>query len=415
MFSKLTILSGVFLFLTLFTVVVAVIFRNPLLVYTAVFLVVSNIVLYAWAQVSVRGLEVTRRHPRLTVAHTPMEVELELRNQRSTARYGILGFDLHDAVTPGDDYSSVAFYSVARNRPALAHYQVKPQRRGVFSVGPFYLYGGDPFGFYKCWRKLNERTELMVLPRPVSFRFSRPASVSHLAQDELETVAAPGDSTEFLGVREYQQGDPLRHVHWASTARLGTLISRQYEKNVAASISALVLVEDAMLRGTPVDNPLEYSLTMVASLAHATLSERFMLHYLAVHGAEHETLSGTGRGFYQELAIRLARLEGRSSVDWDSQGKVILNYLPQGSSLLVFTANLNETTLQRLQRLAAHFRSLAVITFNRPSFERAAPGSGGPRVSFGDGYLLFEVSYGDNLARVLESALGKSGLLRGGA
>jgi uncharacterized protein (DUF58 family) len=412
-FSKLTGLSAVFLFLTAFTVTVAAIFRNPLLVYTAVFLVTSNIVLYIWAQNSVRGLAIKRRHPKLAVAANPLLVTLELTNERNMTRYGILGFDLHDNVTPGNDYTSVAFYAAPRATAVSANYQITPPRRGVFSVGPFYLYGGDPFGFYKCWRRLDERTELIVLPRPVSFRFTRPASVSHLAQDEMETIANPGSSTEFLGVREYRSGDQLRHVHWPSTARLGTLISRQHEQNVAAAISALVLVEDQMQRGTPADNPLEYSLTMVASLAHATLSERFMLHYLALTGDKHDTLSGHGRSYYQELAIRLAHLKGGGTVDWEKQGKVILNYLPRGSSLLVFTANLNDTTLQRLRQMAVHFRSLAVITFNRTSFERASLSAGRtPRLAFGEGFLMYEVSYGDNLARALEQALAKSALLR---
>jgi uncharacterized protein (DUF58 family) len=414
-FSKLTGLSAVFLFLTAFTVTVAAIFRNPLLVYTAVFLVTSNIVLYIWAQSSVRGLSVKRRHQNLAVAGNPLQVSLELTNEHNTTRYGILGFDLHDDVTPGQDYTSVAFYAAPRNAPVKASYLLTPPRRGVFTIGPFYLYGGDPFGFYKCWRRLDERSELMVLPRPVGFKFTRPASVSHLAQDEIETIANPGNSTEFLGVREYRSGDSMRHVHWPSTARLGTLISRQYEQNVAAAVSTLVLMEEQMLRGTPTDNPLEYSLTMVASLAHATLSERFMLHYLALHGDKHDTLSGHGRGFYQELAIRLARLKGSGAVDWDKQGKVILNYLPRGSSLIVFTANLTETTLQRLRQMAVHFRSLAVISFNRQSFERASLSAGRtPRLAFGEGFLMYEVSYGDNLARALEQALGKSALVRRG-
>ncbi len=404
-----------FLFLTAFTVTVAAIFRNPLLVYTAVFLVTSNIVLYVWAQHSVRGLRIKRKHPNLAVATNPLLVSLELTNERNATRYGILGFDLHDAVTPGQDYTSVAFYSAPRGTAVTANYQLTPPRRGVFNVGPFYLYGGDPFGFYKCWRRLEERTELTVLPKPVMFKFTRPASVSRLSQDEMETIANPGNSTEFLGVREYRQGDSLRHVHWPSTARLGTLISRQYEQNVAAAISTLVLVEDQMLRGTPSENPLEYSLTMVASLAHATLSERFMLHYLALHGDKHDTLSGHGRAFYEELAIRLARLKGGGNVDWDKQGKVILNYLPRGSSLVVFTANLNETTLQRLRQMAVHFRSLAVITFNRTSFERASLSSvRTPRLAFGEGFLMYEVSFGDNLGRALEQALAKSVLVRRG-
>jgi uncharacterized protein (DUF58 family) len=34
---------------------------------------------------------------------------------------------------------------------------------------------------------------------------------------------------ELFGVREYRSGDPLRRIHWRSSARLGELVVREYE------------------------------------------------------------------------------------------------------------------------------------------------------------------------------------------
>jgi hypothetical protein len=183
--------------------------------------------------------------------------------------------------------------------------------------------------------------------------------------------------------------------------------------NVAGAISALVLVDEDLLRGTYTDNPLEYSLTMVASLAYATCKERFHMSYLAIAGDKRDTLSGTGQGFYKELAIRLAKFTGYGPVDWDQQGKYILGYLPAGSSLLVFTANLDAAAKERLRNLAAHFRGLVVITFNKQSFAAAKrPRHKTPVLSFGEGYILLEVYYGDDLGSVIEKALAKHAALR---
>ena len=415
MFSKFTINSVVFIALTVFTVIVAAVFKNPLLVYTAVFLVVTNIVLFVWAQVSVAGMAVRRRHSRLAVATKPVEITIELTNNRRTARYGTLGFDVHQVLTPATEYTPVGFLDASPGIKVASTYMVAPARRGVFQVGPFYLYSGDPFGFYKCWARKKEFSEMIVLPCPVQFSFHRPVSRSLLSQDEMETVPVAGNSTEFLGVREYVEGEPLKRVHWRTSARLGKLISRQYEMNVAAAVSALTIIDKDMLRGTTVDNPLEYSLTMVASLGYATLSERFHFSHLALRGKEHSFQSGTGRAFYEELAVNLARIDDYGPLNWDEQGRIILNYLPEGSTLLVFAASLDETARARLRQLAARFSGLTVVTFNRESFEQArVPDKPGPRVVFGEGYLVLEVFYQDNLARVLEQALGSRALARGG-
>lgn len=413
MFSKFTVLSAVFLALTGFTVAVALVFRNPLLVYTAVFLVVTNVTLFVWAQLSVGGMSIKRHHPRLAVAARRLDIRLELTNHRTNTRYGTLGFDLHQQITPSQDYSPVAFLEAPSGTAVAASYETVPARRGVFRLGPFYLYGGDPFGFYKCWARKEEYSELIVLPSPVPFRFTRPASVSRLAQDEMETVPTSGESTEFLGVREYAAGESLRRVHWPSTARLGKLISRQYELNVAAAVSALLLATPEMLSGTPVDNPLEYSLRMVAGLGQATTQERFQLSFLGLLGQQHLSLSGTGRRFYQELAILLARLEGQGPLNWDSQARLILNYLPAGSSLVVFTTEMEDETRLRLQRLGTHFRQVGVICFERRSFERARrPDTPGPRLQLQEGLMVCEVSFGDDLTTALELVFSAAGMLR---
>ena len=404
----------VLLGLTAFTVTVAVIFENPLLVYTAVFLVVTNIALFTWAQLSVSGMKVVRQVPRLAIAKQPTEVLIELTNLRRSARYGTLGFDLHQELTPGKDYTPVAFLDTPPGQAVEASYYIVPARRGVFKVGPFYLYGGDPFGFYKCWSKKEQFSELTVLPCPVAFRFQQPASTSFLSQDELETVPVSGNSTEFLGVREYIEGEPLKRVHWRTSARLGRLISRQYELNVAASVSALVLADEAMYTGTKVDNPLEYSLTMVASLGHATLAERFRMNYMALIGERYETASGTGRGFYEELSVRLARLTGVGNINWETQGRVLLGYLPAGSHLVVFTAAIDEPMRQRLRQLAVHYRGLSVVSFDLESFKtQRKSGEDGIEINLGDGYVIYKLSYGADLALVLSQCLA-SPATRGG-
>jgi hypothetical protein len=308
-----------------------------------------------------------------------------------------------------------------RGSSISSSYTVTPARRGVYRLGPLYLWGGDPFGFYKCWRKLEHFSTLIVLPRALQFKLVQPPSISHLARDEMGSIPSSGHSTEFLGVREYVQGEPLKHLHWRTSARLGRLISRQYEMNVAAAISALVLVDRNMLTGVGADTPLEYAVTLVASLGAATGAERFHFSYLALGATPvpvesdedrqrraassgqsvwellnrdifareaqrrgkgqvdstqpHDSFAGSGKRFYQEFALRLARLAPAGDIDWTQATRLIVHYLPAGSRLVVFTCDPDEAVWERIGMLALRFNGITVVNFKQETFEprRAAP------------------------------------------
>ena len=104
---------------------------------------------------------------------------------------------------------------------------VGPARRGPIISTGWTLDTGDLLGFFKeRVTKTEGRTELaLVLPRFTTLGL-RPR------MRELEASAAAsraGTGTELFGVREYRQGDPLRRIHWRSSARHGELIVREYE------------------------------------------------------------------------------------------------------------------------------------------------------------------------------------------
>jgi uncharacterized protein (DUF58 family) len=104
---------------------------------------------------------------------------------------------------------------------------VGPARRGpVISTG-WALDTGDLLGLFReRGTRTQGSTELaLVLPRFTSLG-ARPRA------RELEASAAAsraGTGTELFGVREYRPGDPLRRIHWRSSARHGELIVREYE------------------------------------------------------------------------------------------------------------------------------------------------------------------------------------------
>jgi uncharacterized protein (DUF58 family) len=411
---RLTPLSRISLALTAFTLLLVLIFRNHLLVYTLVLFVTLNTGLFLWSLLSTRGLSVHREHPATCMKGFPLGVDLVITNKLRTARFSLVGYDYFPAAREGEQHREIALLSLAPGSSAAVRYEALPARRGKFEIGPFMFYSGDPLGFFRHVRAMSVMTPLTVFPRPLDTRVNYLNSSSMVPKDELATVPFSGESTEFLGVTEYQPGDPLRKVHWASTARMGKLITKQFERNVASTMSVLLVNDDRSAVGRSEEhNPLEYSITLISTLARETSRSNYYFSFLELSGAAERHCSGMGSSLFQEISLLLAEITPGENLDLKGHSTEILRYLPESSDLIVFIPHLGGGEAEFLANLRLHYRLLSVITFDVDSFRkgmaRRTPRS---RVSFGQNFLIFELAYGDDLSRQLETFVEKVGFVR---
>jgi uncharacterized protein (DUF58 family) len=120
--------------------------------------------------------------------------------------------------------------------------------------------------------------------------FVRPASTSETA---MHTVPRRGLGPEYLGIREYRQGDSMRHVHWASTARAGTMMVREFEQEQTRRLAIVVDASRDAEPGPDGFTPLDRACSAAASVALAAVAHG--------HGARVVTRGG-GHGAVEVLA-----------------------------------------------------------------------------------------------------------------
>ncbi|TWU24334.1 hypothetical protein Pla52o_22610 [Novipirellula galeiformis] len=148
------------------------------------------------------------------------------------------------------------------------HYEVTCRRRGYFQIGPTVLETGDLMGMYRRYRLGAEPQYVTVLPNVVPLsRYDigsrRPIGEIRMRENVMD------DPTRLRGIRRWQTGDPLRSVHWAATARTGTLHSKIYEPS---SIAGATLVLDLHVATNPSEHePVrsDLAISAAASIAHA--------------------------------------------------------------------------------------------------------------------------------------------------
>jgi len=88
-------------------------------------------------------------------------------------------------------------------------YEVGLERRGERTIGPAAVVTTDALGLF--YRRFTNPQETPVLVYPTLYALSGPVGV-----DQEESTIERG---AFDRIRDYQPGDPLRDVHWKSSAR----------------------------------------------------------------------------------------------------------------------------------------------------------------------------------------------------
>jgi uncharacterized protein (DUF58 family) len=107
--------------------------------------------------------------------------------------------------------------------------ELTPQRRGVLRFAGVSVARTDPFGIFRAFIKVAAPQSLVVLPK----RYFVPPMVlpgtTKYQQGGVALASAVGESEEFMALREYRRGDPLRHIHWKSWARAGRPVVMEFQ------------------------------------------------------------------------------------------------------------------------------------------------------------------------------------------
>ena len=115
-------------------------------------------------------------------------------------------------------------------------YVAQCNRRGSFQMGPAQLEAGDLFGFFRRSMTVPETQRILVYPRVVPLESLGIAS-RELFGDVRVRRHISEDPARILGTREYAPSDPMKRIHWKSTARIGRLQTKVLEPVTSVDVA----------------------------------------------------------------------------------------------------------------------------------------------------------------------------------
>ncbi len=258
-----------------------------------------------------------------------------------------------------------------RQRVSLS---LMPLRRGVLRLNDLRAELPDPLALFQRRRAiLNEEHEVLIIPKRYRLPNLELGGRSELKVGGETASNVRGEGGEFMGLREYREGDSLRKIHWKAWARTGQPIVKEFEE---VRFPRYGLVLDTNLRESG-PQLLEEAISVAASFVSTMDRESCLLDLMFVREEPEVFTAGRGVARADRLMEVLARVEGSEEGSYDSLRQLVLQYATEMTACVVVLSGWcpeREDFLTRLRSSGLELRVYVIGAGEEPSVEHLAGG-----------------------------------------
>ena len=171
----------------------------------------------------------------------PLQGLVYVRNRGDWTAFDLMaGFFRIDPSIKHTDADRVVA-SLSHGREAEIAFELLPTRRGVFQLGPINVHSTFPFNLMRFGGGECPLPTLTVIPAYESLdHFEVPYGLCGRPKHPAPLLGAKGESPEYVGNREYVQGEAAVRLDFRAWARLGRPVVREYQDEYSFR-SALIL------------------------------------------------------------------------------------------------------------------------------------------------------------------------------
>jgi hypothetical protein len=240
--------------------------------------------------------------------------------------------------------------------------QIVPLRRGIIHFTGLTIARPDPLGLFRSFIRVPSAQSVLILPK--RYRLPPIALPGTLRYQEggVALAANVGRSEEFVALRDYRHGDPLRHIHWRSWAKTGKPIVKEFADEF--------FVRHALVLDTFDEEPnsevLEEAVSVAASFACTVVTQESLLDLLFVGNESYCFTAGRGLAHADQMLEILASVKNCADKKFETLEHLVFNHISVVSGCICVLQRWDEARRKFVEKLKAVGVPLLVLVIVPP-------------------------------------------------
>jgi uncharacterized protein (DUF58 family) len=201
--------------------------------------------------------------------------------------------------------------------------ELTPLRRGILRFTGITLAQPDPLGLFRTLAAVPLPQTVLILPKRYLLpTIALPGTVKY-QEGGVALATSVGQSEEYVALRDYRHGDPLRHIHWRSWARVGKPVVKEFEDEFFVR-HALVLDTFTDQRHSEV---FEEAVSVAASFACTLPTQESLLDLLFVGPQSYCFTAGRGVAHVEQMLEILASVRACNDEPFRALENLVLSHV----------------------------------------------------------------------------------------
>ena len=244
--------------------------------------------------------------------------------------------------------------SLAPHSETQVVFEIIPSHRGVMRLTGLTIARPGPFGLFYARKTFSVSQSAVILPKRYDLPPIGLAGSRRYQSGGVALASSVGDSEEFVSLRDYRPGDPLRKIHWKSWAKAGKPVVKEYQDEFFLR-HALIL---DTFQAAGYSDTLEEAVSIAASLACQIQTQESLLDLMFVGTDAYCFTAGRGLAGTDKILEILAGVIPCRDKSFGYLTPVVVGRAAQLSSCICIMLAWDEER----KKLIEHLRGLDVPT-----------------------------------------------------